>query len=445
MPFRRVSGGFVFVCLLASAAAAQEPLTLDRAVREALAHNPSLRAAHAGAAEAGARVAEARAGWFPRLSVSEAWRRSDQPVFVFSSLLSARRFTAADFAIDALNHPDAINFFQTTVGLEQLVFDGGLQHSMVRAAALRRDISDRTSDETAAGVVLSVTETFGRAVTADSGHRAAMGALDAAREDHARALRRRDAGVATDADVLALAANIAELEQRVIQLEGDAAIARAELNRLMGAPIERDYTVSVPADMPEAADANASLDALFAEADRSRPELLRAKANAELAETSRGAARASLMPQVAAQGAVDVSGTRFSDRTSAWAIGGAVRWNLSLGGAERARLRAAAEERTRASAEADDLRSRVQVEIVGAVRRLQTALARQRAGRAAVDEAAEAQRIIRNRYEAGAANVTDVLRASSAVLDADARRTQAAVDALVSEAMLRRAVGRQPQ
>ncbi|MEZ5284259.1 MAG: hypothetical protein R2712_05500 [Vicinamibacterales bacterium] len=46
------------------AAGAQEVLPLDRAVAEALAQNPGLRAAGAGADEAAARVDETRAGFF---------------------------------------------------------------------------------------------------------------------------------------------------------------------------------------------------------------------------------------------------------------------------------------------------------------------------------------------------------------------------------------------
>jgi hypothetical protein len=42
--------------------------------------------------------------------------------------------------------------------------------------------------------------------------------------------------MATDADVLALLAHVADLQQRVIQSQSDAAVARAELNRLMGSP-----------------------------------------------------------------------------------------------------------------------------------------------------------------------------------------------------------------
>src|SRR6059058_5769223 len=92
---------------------AQEPLTVGAAVQAAIAHNASLRAARAGLDEAAARTTEARSGFYPGLSVNEAWQRGNEPVFVFGSLLSSRQFAESNFAIDALNHPEPIGFFHT--------------------------------------------------------------------------------------------------------------------------------------------------------------------------------------------------------------------------------------------------------------------------------------------------------------------------------------------
>src|SRR6266516_2520153 len=150
--------GLTLVLSLPCGAAGQEPLTLERAVSAALARNASLRASRAGADEAAARVTEAHSGLFPRFSATESWQRGDQPVFVFSSLLSARRFAAANFAIDALNHPDPIGFFQATVGVEQLVFDGGRQRSVATISALRRDMANASADEAAAAIEVATTQ-----------------------------------------------------------------------------------------------------------------------------------------------------------------------------------------------------------------------------------------------------------------------------------------------
>jgi outer membrane protein len=428
----------------ATPVAAQETLTIDRAVEEALAHNASLRAAQAASAEAGARVTVDRAGWFPRISISESWQRGDEPVFVFSSLLSSREFAAANFAVESLNHPSPLSFFQTAVGVEQVVFDGGRQRSAVRAATLRHQIANLAVDEAAATLALAVTQTFGRLITAESAARAASGALDAAREDHARTERRRDAGMATDADVLTFATHVADLQQRVIQAQGDGAVARAELNRLMGAPIDRDYQAIELPMVDVTGGAERPVEELIAEAERNRPELKGLAASDRLADTGRTTARASLFPQIAAQGVVDISGTQFADRASAWLVGGTARWTFSLGGAELAQLKAANEAARRVRAEAEDARAAVRVEVITAMRRLETARARESVGRAAVDQARESQRIIRDRFEAGMASVADDLRASSAVLDADAQHVSAIVDAMVGGAMLRHALGRHP-
>jgi outer membrane protein TolC len=427
------------------ASAAQEPLTVDSAVRAALAHNASLRAARAGVDEAAAQATQARSGFFPRISVTESWQRGDQPVFVFSSLLSARRFAADNFAIDALNHPDPIGFFRTSVGVEQLLFDGGRQGSAATTASLRRRVAEASTDEAAAALVVATTHTFGRVVSGEATRRTADEGLAAAREDLSRAESRRDAGMATDADVLALVVHVADLQQRAIQAQGDAATARAELNRLMGNPIDAAVQIVEPLNAPlDDLGDRPNVTALLAEADAARPELKRTAASEQVAEAQRRQARAALIPQVAAQAAFDVSGTSVIDRASSWIVGGELRWTFSTGGGEVAGRKAAAAALARARAEADDTRAAVHVEVVSALRRLETARARQDAGRAAVDQARESQRIIRDRFDAGITPVNDVLRASTAVLDADANRVAALVDSMVASAMLRRALGRTP-
>jgi outer membrane protein len=424
-------------------AAAQGPLTLDDAVRAALANNASLRAARAGVAEAAARTTSARSGYFPVVSFTEGWQRSNQPVSVFSSLLSARRFSPANFAIDALNHPDPVGLFHASLGVEQLIFDGGRQRSAVQTAAEGRTIAEASADEASAALVVNTTQTFGRVVVADAAHRAAKDGVATAREDLARAERQRDAGMATDADVLALVVHVADLQQRTIQAEGDAAIARADLNRLMGAPIESVVPVSEPSGAAlEEFGTPPDLSALLSESDAARPEVGRAAAAERLAHAAERQARAALLPRIAVQGGVDLAGTQFGDRASAWVVGGELRWSFSTAGAELAGMKAASASIARARAEADDARAAVHVDVVGAVRRLETARARLQLARATIEQARESQRIVRDRFDAGLAPVNDVLRTSTAVLDAEAASVSALVDVTVASAMLRRAVGR---
>jgi len=422
---------------------AQEPLTLRQAIQETLAHNPSLRGAQAGAREADARAAQARSAFFPRVSFGEAWQRGDQPVFVFSSLLSSRRFSAANFAIDALNAPDPTGFFHGTVSLEQLIFDGGRTRASAAAAGLQHDMAGFSADDAALGLAVATAQAYGRVLSATAARQAADAAVAAAQEDVTRATLRRDAGSLSDADVLAVAVHLAETSQRRIQADGDAAVAKAELNRLMGSPIDREYDVQEPAGVTSGPAEALPLAALFAEAETARPDLKRAAAAERLADAGRRQARGAWYPQVVAQAGVEANGTSIGERASSWVVGGEVRWTLSTGGAEFAQRKAATEATARARAERDDARAAAQVEIVTALRRLESARARQTVGRAAVEQAREGQRIVRDRFEAGLASTSDLLRTAAAVVDAETQRVGALVDAIVSSAMLDRAIGAQ--
>jgi len=82
------------------------------------------------------------------------------------------------------------------------------------------------------------------------------------------------------------------------------------------------------------------------------------------------------------------------------------------------------------------------VDVRGARARVAAARAREAAGRTALTQARESQRIVRERYEAGLASATDLLRAAEAVFDAEARATAAEMDDILETVALDRAVGR---
>ncbi len=117
------------VLLAARPAPAGEPagpaLRLSEAVKTALEKHPALRAAGHQAEAAASGVDQARAGFLPRVDFSEGFARSDNPVYAFGSLLNQGRFTAADFAVDKLNHPDPITNWRTNLSGSVPLFLGG--------------------------------------------------------------------------------------------------------------------------------------------------------------------------------------------------------------------------------------------------------------------------------------------------------------------------------
>ena len=114
---------------------AQTPLSLTEAIVRTRAQNPDARSSASEEREAVQRITQARAGYWPKVDVAESWQRGNHPVFVFSSLLAQRQFTAADFALGALNHPAALDNFRSAVTVEQSLFDRATSANIAAASS----------------------------------------------------------------------------------------------------------------------------------------------------------------------------------------------------------------------------------------------------------------------------------------------------------------------
>jgi outer membrane protein TolC len=183
-------------------------------------------------------------------------------------------------------------------------------------------------------------------------------------------------------------------------------------------------------------------DPIVQEALRTHPQLRQATVHLELADNGRRTARAALLPTVGVQGGWEFNGTTLGAQQSSWVIGAEVRMNLFRGFADTARLAEANHAHVRATAEYEGVQRRIEVDVRGALAQLAAARAREDAGRAALMQARESQRIIRDRYDGGLATVTDVLRAAEATLDAESRATAAEMDVILKTVALERALGR---
>ncbi len=430
---------FVVVLVMASPAAAQTPLTLTEAIARARAHNPDAGSAAAAEREAAERVTQARAGYLPRVDVVESWQRSNQPVFVFSSLLSQRQFTAANFAVGALNHPDALDNFRAGVMVEQSLFDAATG-SNVTAAGIGRDMAAASRTMVDHDLAASVTSAYGRVLVAAAASQSAAAAAETGRADRELAGNRRDAGVVTDADVLQLDVFVSRTREQQIRAASDERIARAQLNQLMGEPLDAAFTIdrSPTASAIDATD----LASLEAEAVKNRPDVKLAALQEQLAGETHRAARAAFLPQVAAQGGWEFNGGAWNARASGWIVGAVARINVFRGFADTARLAEAREQTTRRALERDKAETAARLDVYVAVARLDAARASEAVGRAAVEQARESRRIVRDRYAAGLTDATSLLRAAEGVVQAETQQTAAQVAVITETAALERTLGR---
>jgi outer membrane protein len=422
----------LFVILLVGPpASAQSPLSLSEAIRRAKDRNPDAGAAAAAEREAAQRVTQARGGYFPKVDVAESWQRGNQPVFVFSSLLAQRNFKG--------DQRDATDNFRAALTVEQLLFDRAVAAN-VRAASIGRDMADTGKRLVEHDLTADVTDAFGRVLIAAATVRSAAAMVETARADCDAARNRRIAGRVTDADVMQLDVNLALTLERQVQATSDERIARARLNQLMGEPLNTMFSLDLTplAISVDVTDPSRLED----EAVKNRPEVALAIQQERLAAAMVDAARAVFLPQVAAQGGWEANGATWNSRSSSWVAGAVARINLFHGLADTARLAEARAQAARRALEKEKAETMVRLDVQIAIARLQAAQASEAVGRAAVEQAQESRRIIRDRYESGLTDAAMLLRSSDAVQQADAQQIAARVNVLTATAILQRAIGR---
>jgi outer membrane protein TolC len=177
-------------------------------------------------------------------------------------------------------------------------------------------------------------------------------------------------------------------------------------------------------------------------AAQSRPELKQSELAVRIAEQQRSVAKASLLPQFALRGAFEANRQDFIRKGGAnWLVAASLRWNIFDGYANRAQVAEANAERLAATGRQREVERHVQLEVLKAWADVRAAEERVMVSAAAVAQAEESLRIVKNRYDNGLNTVTDLLRSETALLEVRTRRLTAIHDHRVAAANLELAAG----
>jgi len=379
----------------------------------------------------------------PKVNYSESWTRSDNPVFVFSSLLTQNQFGAQNFQVGSLNNPDFLNNFQSQVTADQVLYDAGQTKHAIRSAELSKDITSEEGRRTQMEVIASVIRAYYDSLLSADQLNATSQAMRSAEADLERAQTIRSAGMSTDADTLSIRVHLASVREQQIRREADVDVARAALNDAIGLPLDAPHTLTTPlVSMVVPLDYPASLGNQQDSALSQRPEVRQAKLATSLADTQAASARSSLLPQVTLHGAFEADRQRFvTSGGDNWLVSIGLHWNLFNGFSDKARIEESKFAQQRSSAEAARADSAIRLQVHRAYADLHAATQRIEVAQASVAEAEESLRITENRYEAGISNVTDLLRIETTVLDARTRHLAAVRDQRIAAAILELAAG----
>src|SRR5260370_5038830 len=399
---------------------AQSSISLTEAIGLGLQRNPAVEASIATKEAAQSRVREASSGFLPRVNYTESYQRSNNPVFVFGSLLTQHQFRQQNFDLGLLNRPDALNNFQSVLAFDQTIYDASSTKSRVRSADLGQQVA--TEDERGAGmgVIAGVARAYYGAVLAKRRLTVSQEAVRSAQADLSRAETVRAAGMSTDADVLSVRVHLAAMNEREIQARYALDVAAAALNDALGLPLETQHELSTP--LSAAALKDIAPEALGRTAAQDRPETRQAALGVRVAEAQSSAARSALFPKISVHGALEADRQTLATRGGAnWFFSTSLNWTLFSGFAAQSRRQETAHLADAARAQQKRTDSEVRLQVRRAYADWKSAQERIGVAAAAVSMAEEGLRITRNRYESGLTTITQLLRNHTAFLETKPR------------------------
>jgi outer membrane protein TolC len=407
----RYLGLFLLFSMGRLAAGAQEPLTLRQAINEALGQSPEAAIARAGNLDAKSAASMARTQLLPQLGFTEDISRGNDPVYAFGTRLRQRQFTQADFALNALNFPQPIGDFSTRFSGQWMAFDSFKMQKEIHRADLFKESAASSAKAVDQQIVFRVVGAYQQVLYAQreidvaQHEQETAAALLSSVDDHVKA------GLAVESDRMSAEVNVAARKEELIAAQGDLELAWASLREAMGNPDLKTQELKPiePHVFPQGA-----LEEEMATAAKTRPDLM-ALGQAQSAQASAvGAAKSDFGPRVSAYGNWEEDRTSFAGSGgNNWVAGVQISVDILPIG-KRAQLARESAAKQKIDAQVASMQQHLRLEVSQAHIHRQTAALQLETARAAMDQSAESLRILKNRYDAGLATITDLLRAEDA-------------------------------
>ena len=402
---------------------------LDALVAEAMRANPNMQAAEAALRQARENVAAGRGAYFPQAQLTAAASRNRNAVQVLSPTLSSGT------AIFNLYTPQvSVSFIPDLFGANRRQVE-----SLQAQAQASGDEYDAAYLTLAANVVTAAVQEAGLRAQIE----ATLQIIDIERESLQVMRRQLELGAIAEADALAQEAALAQLEASLPPLQKALDQQRDMLAVLTG---------HLPSDPPSS---QFELDAITLPAtiplsvpsklvDR-RPDVRAAEAQLHAATANVGVAIANMLPQITLSGSLGSVATEtgkiFSSQSEFWSAGASLSQTLFAGGTLLHRERAA-------RAALDQAGAAYRVAVLTAFQNVADALRALAADADAVkaaDRAATLSQasldIARRQYELGAVSYLSLLSAQQTYQQAIIGRAQARTNRYVDTAALFQALG----
>ena len=453
MSLRRRPALLAVALAVAAASAQSETLDFSQCVSRALEQNPDMAITQAQIKQAEAATRQAEGNRMPRLNLSLTATRSNDALNAFGLKLGQRNATFGDFgagefnpanpdvlsvAPRGLNHPGAVSNYNSRVELQIPVYNGGMVGQYVKQAQAYVRAAQAGDQMARQQLVKHVLMAYLGVHTARAYIEVASEGVAAAEEYVRITDRLHKQGMALKSDLLSAQVNLADVKLKLAEARNAEAMALDQLHLLLGMPLAEPLDVGGPV-MPEML--AGETEALRIEAMANHFGLKALREQAEAATAAVEASRAGKRPQFNVMLRQDWNGDKPGFEAASYTAAGVLSWTAFDGGVSQAAVDRADQTRSEQVAKLRQATDGVAYQVGEAKRRAIEAERKVAARSLALEQATEAQRLVKKRYENGLGTLIELLAAQAQLDKARAEQVAARYQQADQRAELKLAVG----
>lgn len=410
-----------------------QPITLVQTLELARRNNRDLQVTVLELKRSQEALREAQAALFPTLNVISDITRSQTASDQLRDELSRRNGVPS-------NTDEPSTSFTGQAELSYDLYTSGRRNATIKEAEEQVKFNELAVERQSEEIRLTVTTAYYDLQQADEQVRIARSAVEQAQASlrDAQALER--AGVGTRFDVLRSQVSLANNTQQLTNSISQQQTARRNLASLLSLPQSVNISAADPVQL--AGLWNQSLEQSIILAYQNRPELQQQLAQRNISEQQRRQALSNLGPQVSLIANYNLL-DQFDDKvavTDGYSLGVRATLNLFDGGASRARASQAKTNIAIAETNFANQRNQVRFQVEQAFSTQKANLENVQTANVALEQAREALRLARLRFQAGVGTQTDVINSENDLTQAEGNRITAILDYNRALAQLQRAV-----
>jgi outer membrane protein TolC len=419
------------------AAAQEDSLTLQECLRRAQENNLQLQQSREGINAAAAKLREAEAPLYPSVSASGSYSHMF-PVSTFS-------FSMGPFSPPVSMRFGLENAYNASLGLQYMLFDWGRKGAGVDLGTLGKAAAEVGAELSELQVENAVVQVFYGILVTER----AVVVLErsiASLEQRLTATRQRyNNGLVSRFDVLSLDVSLSAARTRRLDALSQLNRMRIAINRLLGLPLDR--AVALRGELAYEPQ-SMRIDSLLVIARRTRPELLMAQTQEEMARKQIALASTFDKPTVSLSAGAGLRNGFFPNPDvlrGNWNAGMTVAFPIFDGFRTSALVQQAETALRTAELRTRDLGPAVELEIRQALIDLATNQERMALEQMRTGQAEEALRIAAERHAGGLISTLELIDAEVGLQNARLGHLQALGNCIQSRYALDKAIGRHPQ